>query len=341
MSAATKFEFDSSSFTYQFKLNFEETKKGAIGHFVSSGEISAGGHLWSIKCFPRGKKNEDKGEYLGVYLHHESETKDAKAIFKVFVMDRDGAPSSSHKRLGSVVDVYKPKGSTTGSSWGWGQFVKRSDLQTLYLKNGSVIIMCGVKVVHDDPNPITVPPSDIKSHLGILLDSKDGSDVSFDVGGETFRAHRAVLAARSPAFKEQLLSCCTVADAKMPSITLHDIAPATFKAMLRFIYTDDLLEDVKLSAETFQDLLAAADRYALHRLKLMCVRKLWDDVSVDTVGATLACAETYSCPELKKKCMDFFAVESNFKKAVLTDGYVQLVQKFPAIRAELRAKVGA
>ncbi|KAF8653770.1 hypothetical protein HU200_061886 [Digitaria exilis] len=297
MSAASKFEFDSSSFTHQFTINLEQTKNDAIKHFVSSGDISAGGHLWKIECYPRGLKKEDKGEYLSLYLNHESKTKDAKAIFE------------------------------------------RSDLQSL-LTNGSVIIMCGVKVVRDDPNPITVPPSDIKSHLGILLDSKDGSDVSFIIDGNEFPAHRAVLAARSPVFKEQLLSCCTVADAKMPSITLHDIAPATFMAMLRFIYTDDLLEDVKLSAETFQDLLAAADRYALHRLKLICVRKLWDDISI-TVSATLACAETHSCPELKKKCMDFFAVESNFKKAVLTDGYVQLVQKFPAIRAELRAKVGA
>nr|CAB3481490.1 unnamed protein product [Digitaria exilis] len=330
MSAASKFEFDSSSFTHQFTINLEQTKNDAIKHFVSSGDISAGGHLWKIECYPRGLKKEDKGEYLSLYLNHESKTKDAKAIFEVFVMDKDGAPSLSHRRRLER---------RNDNSRGWAQFVKRSDLQSL-LTNGSVIIMCGVKVVRDDPNPITVPPSDIKSHLGILLDSKDGSDVSFIIDGNEFPAHRAVLAARSPVFKEQLLSCCTVADAKMPSITLHDIAPATFMAMLRFIYTDDLLEDVKLSAETFQDLLAAADRYALHRLKLICVRKLWDDISI-TVSATLACAETHSCPELKKKCMDFFAVESNFKKAVLTDGYVQLVQKFPAIRAELRAKVGA
>jgi speckle-type POZ protein len=62
-------------------------------------------------------------------------------------------------------------------------------------------------------------------------------------------------------------------------------------------------------------------------------------VSADTIGATLACAETYSCPELRKKCVDFFADEKNFKKAVLTDGFAQLVQKFPSILGELRVKV--
>ena len=49
----------------------------------------------------------------------------------------------------------------------------------------------------------------------------------------------------------------------------------------------------------------------------------------------------YNCPELKKKCIDFFANEKNFKKVVLTDGFVQLVYECPLILAELREKVGA
>jgi len=131
----------------------------------------------------------------------------------------------------------------------------------------------------------------------------------------------------------------------MASITLHDLAPATFKLMLRFIYTDAFPEDGLLTwdaptaTEKLQDLLAVADRYALDRLKLMCARRLWDDASADTVGATLVCAETYNCLELRKKCVDFFVNEKNFKKAVLTEGFVQLVQKFPSILGELRLKV--
>jgi speckle-type POZ protein len=83
--------------------------------------------------------------------------------------------------------------------------VKRSVLESLYVTNGSFIIMCGVKVVLDDDR-LAVPPSDIGSHLGHLLDCTDGSDVSFVVDGDMFRAHRAVLAARSPVFKAQLLA---------------------------------------------------------------------------------------------------------------------------------------
>jgi len=221
-----------------------------------------------------------------------------------------------------------------------------------------------VVIVLRDGGPLDVPPSDIRSDLGVLLDSGDGSDVSFIVNGEEFPAHRAVLAARSPIFKAQLLG--SMADAKMASITLHDIAPAMFKVMLRFMYTDDLLQDEDEddndndadsdedddddhdddelglgghATKKLQDLLAAADRYALDRLKLLCASKLWDNISVDTVASTLTCAEMYNCPDLQKRCIDFFADEKNFKKAVLTDDFAQLVLKFPSILAELRVKV--
>jgi speckle-type POZ protein len=212
------------------------------------------------------------------------------------------------------------------------------------MTNGSFTIACGIKVMQNDP--LDVPPSDIGSHLGCLLDcscTSSGSDVSFIVDGEKFPAHRAVLAARSPVFKAQLLG--SMADANMPSITLHDIAPATFKVMLRFMYTDACPADAELGDspdEMLQHLLAAADRFALDRLKLLCASKLWDNVSVDTVATALMWAETYNCPELKKKCIDFFGEGKNFKtKALLTDGFVQLAQKFPSILDELRDKVGA
>jgi speckle-type POZ protein len=73
----------------------------------------------------------------------------------------------------------------------------------------------------------------------------------------------------------------------------------------------------------------------------MCVQRLWSDVSVDVVAPTLACAEMHNCMELKKNYVDFFAMEENCKKAVLTQGFVKLVQQFPSIIDELREKTGA
>ncbi|TVU05008.1 hypothetical protein EJB05_48155, partial [Eragrostis curvula] len=317
-----------------FKFSNSETKNLGIGYSVSSEDISAGGHQWRIHCYPRGLKEAERGEFVSVFLHLTSHSKDVKVIFHVLGMGKDGEPSfSSEKKL---VHVLSSEGST---SLGWSLFMKRSILEANYVTDDQVTLICGIIVVRD--NTIAVPSSEIGYELGLLFDCKVGADVAFIVKGETILAHRVVLAARSPVFKAELFGY--MADATSPSITLQDIEPATVKAMLWFMYTDELPEDNELedsSNEMMLHLLAAADRYALDRLKLLCARRLWEDISVDTFASTLGCAELHNCPELKCKCIDFFVVENNFKKIVFTDGFRWLVRTFPPLAAMLKEKVG-
>ncbi|CAL5005197.1 unnamed protein product [Urochloa decumbens] len=322
-----------SGFT-EFKLDLEATKDLAVGDSILSDEFSAGGHIWRVNCYPHG----DDGVYLELYLRLVSKSRNVKAIFEAFLMDRDGAPSSSHSQRSSV-HVYPPP---DGSGWGFPRFVRRSDLEP-----GNATFIVGVVVLRDEKNPIAVPSSDIVGHLSRLLDGADGSDLSFAVGGETFHAHRVVLAARSPVFKAQLLG--SMAEATMRCITLHEIKPATFQILLRFIYTDALPGDEELAIESsstaaievFQDLVAAADMYQLERMKLVCAQKLWESISPENVATILGCAETHSCPELKSRCLEFFVVEKNFKVAVLTEGYLRLMQSFPSVIDEIRERLQA
>ncbi|CAO2184332.1 unnamed protein product [Urochloa humidicola] len=336
-----------SSFA-EFKLDLEETKNRAAGDIALSDEISAGGHVWSVRCFLEGDEDEDPNNavYLSLYLWLPSGSRNVRAVIEAFLMGRDGAPSLSHAQR--CAHVCPPKGS---KAWCFPEFVKISHLPELgFVKDGCVTFMIGVIVLRDHdshvagPSPIDVPSSDIGDHLGRLLDSADGSDVSFAVGGETFRVHRAVLAARSPVFKAQLFG--SMADANMDHITLHDIRPETFRIVLRFIYTDALPSDKDLgimssstAIDVFQELLAAADMYQLERMKLVCAQKLWECVSTENVAMMLGCAEMHSCPELKDGCLDFFLVEKNFKIAVLTQGYFQLMQSFPSVIDEIRKRV--
>ncbi|CAL5005170.1 unnamed protein product [Urochloa decumbens] len=312
---------DYDSAFVEFSVNYEQTKYLAGGKAVHSDAISAGGHMWKINLYPNGfwEVIRDKS-YEHLYIELELLSKPnsrVNSILGLLAVDKDGQPD--------VIAVTKTCHSQMFRA------VKRklssgTNLIEKFLKDGQIKFLCTISVFHGNSS-ISVPPSDIGKHLGTLLDTADGKkDVSFTIDGETFHAHRVVLAARSTVFKAELGS---MAEATMPSITLHDIAPATFKVMLRFMYTDTLPGDDEIGdspAEMFERLLAAADRYALDRLKLLCAKKLWDNVSVDTVATTLACAETYSCPELKHKCISFFAMEKNFKKAVLTEGFVKLVQ---------------
>jgi speckle-type POZ protein len=336
-----------SSGFIEIKVDFAGSiSRPAIDHTVRSDDFSAGGHIWSVEFHLTGDTTGN-GVYfsLSLQLVNESKSKSVKAITDAFLLGRGGTPSSSHGKR--WVHVYPtPDGSP--SSRNYLKFVKRSVLESgYYVTDGYITFMVGVIVLGVGDSPIPVPSSDIADHLGHLLDHADSSnDVTFSVGLKTFGAHRAVLAARSPVFKAQLFG--SMADAEMRCITLHGIRPETFRILLRFIYTDALTagddcdgDEMQSSSDIdlFQDLLAAADMYQLDRLKLMCARKLWGCVSVETVAKILGCAELYNCSELKSECLDFFLLEKNFKIAVLTDGWFQLMQSFPSVVDEIRARV--
>ena len=93
------------------------------------------------------------------------------------------------------------------------------------------------------------------------------------------------------------------------------------QGLLHFIYWDalpDMQEMVGLNSKwastlMSQHLLAAADRYALDRLKLLCEAKLCEDVAINTVATTLALAEQHHCFQLKAVCLKVIALPENLR----------------------------
>ena len=90
------------------------------------------------------------------------------------------------------------------------------------------------------------------------------------------------------------------------------------QALLNYIYRDTLDEDEDFLAsssscmpslsDTFAaKLLAAAEKYGLPRLRLMCESVLCRDISVDSVANILALADSYHASDLKSVCLKFAA----------------------------------
>lgn len=90
------------------------------------------------------------------------------------------------------------------------------------------------------------------------------------------------------------------------------------QALLHFIYKDTLIEDGECSAsssscvpsvsETLEaKLLAAAEKYVLPRLRLMCESVLCKVISVNSVAHTLALADRHCAMDLKSVCLKFAA----------------------------------
>nr|TKV92735.1 hypothetical protein SEVIR_9G179600v2 [Setaria viridis] len=260
---------------------YSRTTGTPTGEFLKSLPFTVGGHRWCIRYYPNGNDPETK-DYISLYLHlHRSVTEEVKAQFEFrFVGD-----VTEQALALEGVHTYDSHCELEGSK---------------HLRDDSFAVRCYV-VVTDEfrtmqetpevtaPASVSVPPSDLHKHVGALLLTEKGADVLFDVAGQTFAAHRCVLAARSPVFSAELLGVMKESDTGAV-VHIDDMEAWVFKALLYFVYTDLFPTSTKEEVEGEQDedvlsqhLLVAADRYNLERLKLLREQKLCEYIDVGTV----------------------------------------------------------
>ncbi|CAL5011132.1 unnamed protein product [Urochloa decumbens] len=185
--------------------------------------------------------------------------------------------------------------------------------------------------------------------MGRLLHDDEGADVTFDVKGESFPAHRVILQVRTPrAFHLVMLHYKYHAtdDGGKSRILIHDMEPTVFEAVLRFIYTDrlqlrqamdELSKDGRV--EMARGLLAAADRFNMGRFKLLCEQMLSKSLEVENVAATLVLADRYNCSGLKDYFIDFM-ISSRMDDVARTKGYTVLKDNHPCLLVEALEKAG-
>lgn len=339
--------------SHQFSITGYSLAKGmGPGKYIASDTFTVGGYDWAIYFYPDGKNVEDNSMYVSVFIALASEGTDVRALFELTLLDQSG--KGKHK-VHSHFDRALESGPYTlkyrGSMWGYKRFFRRATLENSdYIKDDCLAMNCTVGVVRtrlEGPkqNSISVPPSDMGQDFKSLLDSEAGCDIVFHVGDETFKAHKLILAARSPVFRAQFYGL--IGNPNMDKVVLQDLEPSIFKAMLLFIYSDKLPDVKEITGSTtlctstilVQHLLAAADRFGLDRLKQLCEAKLCAEVSVDTVATTLPLAEQHQCPRLKAICLKFAA--ANLGALMQSEGYRCIEENCPSLLSELLATVAA
>ncbi|KAK3407330.1 BTB/POZ and MATH domain-containing protein 2 [Eucalyptus grandis] len=340
---------DTINGSHHFQINGYSLSKGiGIGKYKASDTFTVGGYQWAIYFYPDGKSVEDNAAYVSLFIALASEGSDVRALFELTLLDQSGKERHKvHSHFGRTLESGPYTLKYRGSMWGYKRFFKRSLLETSeYLKDDTLSVHCIVGVVRSHTEgpkifSIPVPPSSIGQDLGKLLESGKGADVSFEVDGEVYPAHKLVLAARSPVFRAQLYG--PMKDQNTKQIRVEDMEPSVFKALLHFIYFDSLPDlqeltglDTKWASTLMsQHLLAAADRYGLDRLRLLCEANLCQDVAINTVATTLALAEQHHCFQLKAVCLRFVAMPENLRAVMQTDGFEYLKESCPSVLTEL------
>ncbi|GJN26059.1 hypothetical protein PR202_gb13957 [Eleusine coracana subsp. coracana] len=240
-------------------------------------------------------------EFSSVYLVLVDEVSEAvKAQVTFSLLDQDRKPVPSYRWATSVVDFSTLK----TRSFGHQRFIKREDLaRSPYLKDDCFIVRVDFCIVIKEA--VLTPCDDDMQHLGDLLSREDGTnDIEFHVSGETFVAHRLVLAARSSVFRA-LLFGPTAANNNV--IRIDDMDAHVFRALLVYAYTDALPADMEQEDERAmaERLLVAADKYKLQRLKTICEDRLCNHISTSSAATILELSELHQCPGLKKACFEF------------------------------------
>ena len=261
--------------------------------------FNVGGHSWQLAYYPNNEIDEF-ADFITISILHLQELgprSAASAVVRARVtlslLDQAGEPVPSRIQTTWMHDFSEIPGIS------FHDFINRAWLEeSEYLVDDRFTVRCDLVVPLEvrteerrvEPPPVVaVPPSDLYQHLGGLLAAKEGADVTFQVAGEAFCAHRCVLAARSPVFKAELFGAMKEGTSTAV-VRVDDMEADVFRALLHFVYTDTLQEDchgVKQQKEAAmaQHLLVATDRYNLERLKLICEEKLCkhiDAVSVAT-----------------------------------------------------------
>jgi len=155
----------------------------------------------------------------------------------------------------------------------------------------------------EEITPENAPPDSLLEDFRRMHDLMPFSDITFTVGGEQIKAHKAVLAAHSDQFGNIFNS------PEVPGISNE-----AFKSMLRFMYYG---ED-EIEPGPACELVSFSRRFKLHSLLRICEDKIRTNITMETVLDVIAVAYLPVDPgkqdlneELKNKAFPFLLEHLN------------------------------
>ncbi|XP_032752675.1 TD and POZ domain-containing protein 1-like [Rattus rattus] len=308
-------------FCYEWIIsNFSFCMDGILENITSpvfSLEANAEEMQWCLRIHPNGVDEESK-DYLSVYLWLLScPESPVWATFQFWIIN-------AQVEKYQIIKVPNVLNFLPNQQWGHKKFIFQDFLlfyRHCLLPEEQLTMCCKVCIVgpsfsrpEQNMTPsIRDPRKTLAEDLGELWENSFFTDCSLVVAGQEFRAHKAILAARSPVFRamceHEMLEGLT------NHFEIHNIHLHVFKEMMGFIYTGKAPHLQSHSIAT--GLLAVADMYDLQDLKVMCEDALCRNLSVKNAVPTFILADLHRTEHLNTKAMDFIILHaSEFSETV-------------------------
>ncbi|XP_028628724.1 speckle-type POZ protein-like isoform X2 [Grammomys surdaster] len=311
-------------FSYMWTINNFSFCREEMGEVLKSSTFSSGPNdkmKWCLRVNPKGLDDESK-DYLSLYLLLVSCPKsEVRAKFKFSLLNakREETKAMESQRAYRFVQ---------GKDWGFKKFIRRDflldevngllpdDKLTLFCEHLQHCLQKRWKHCTALPKELA-PPLHCKWCCRQVSVVQDSVNVSGHTNTNTLKVPECRLAedlARSPVFNamfEHEMDECT-----KNRVEINDLDPEVFKEMMRFVYTGKAPNLGKMA----DNLLAAADKYALERLKVMCEEALCSNLSVENVADTLVLADLHSAEQLKAQAIDFINRCSVLRQLGCKDG---------------------
>ena len=162
---------------------------------------------------------------------------------------------------------------------------------------------------------------ELAQRLDILRRNEGFCDITISVKGKQFRAHKAVLAARSPFFLTLLNSDMKESSEKLITLELEEATEAVMEDVLKYVYTGNLL----VTEERAHNLIATANYLLLPGIKTMAESFVKDIFTTENCMFNYYFAEKYQCLQLKEKARQ--VINSNFTDVMETEEFLKLEAK--------------
>uniref|UniRef100_A0A8C9N5C8 Speckle type BTB/POZ protein n=1 Tax=Serinus canaria TaxID=9135 RepID=A0A8C9N5C8_SERCA len=314
-------------FSYMWTINNFSFCREEMGEVIKSSTFSSGANdklKWCLRVNPKGLDEESK-DYLSLYLLLVSCPKsEVRAKFKFSILNAKGEETKAMESQRAYRFVQ-------GKDWGFKKFIRRDFLLDECPCPQVSVVQDSVNISGQNTmNMVKVPECRLADELGGLWENSRFTDCCLCVAGQEFKGHKAILAARSPVFSAMFEH--EMEESKKNRVEINDVEPEVFKEMMCFIYTGKAPNLDKMA----DDLLAAADKYALERLKVMCEDALCSNLSVENAAEILILADLHSADQLKTQAVDFINYCScpALAHAGKTSGWKSMVVSHPHLVAE-------